>query len=313
MLSSGSHARPHPAQRAAGQRLVRGDRPALDWTGDLGSRPLREARSEPKRRDDQTASVPTTASLPAQAPEGSHGAGPGGRRQAEAGWIAAIGGVAGLAIAGGLILFLSQPSKLLATACGADGCRHGISRAFGGIELPAGAPAWTPAAAHRGDPTPTYSVAQPSPGPTGSHPTASSPAPPPTSSSPAPTSPSPSPTSSPSPSPSPTSTPTASPTAVPVQVSYTLVRQHPHSFQGKFTIVNTGSTAINGWELAASLPGDQIRAVWDGSFHTDGDTLYIDPSTSQLTIAPGATLTETFIAGGSATTPASCMFNGAAC
>lgn len=92
-----------------------------------------------------------------------------------------------------------------------------------------------------------------------------------------------------------------------------MVRQHPRGFQGKFTIVNDGSTALRGWELAVVLPNDQIRSVWDGRFHTDGDTLYIDPSASQQTIAPGATLTENFSAHGTTTTLTSCTFNGLAC
>jgi len=91
------------------------------------------------------------------------------------------------------------------------------------------------------------------------------------------------------------------------------VRQHPHSFQGKFTIVNTGTTAVSGWELAVVLPNDDVRSVWDGSFHTSGGTVYIDPSSSQRTIAPGASLTENFIAHGSTTSPTSCTFNGSAC
>jgi chitinase len=91
------------------------------------------------------------------------------------------------------------------------------------------------------------------------------------------------------------------------------VHQYPHSFQGKFTIVNNGTTAINGWELSVVLSDDDVRSVWDGLFHTGDDTLYIDPSSSQQTIAPGATLTENFIASGSTTTPTDCMFNGSAC
>jgi len=98
-----------------------------------------------------------------------------------------------------------------------------------------------------------------------------------------------------------------------VTVSYTLVRRHPHNFHGKFTIVNNGSTAINGWELAVVLPNDTVVSVWDGVFHTADGTVYIDPSSSQHTIAAGASITENFIAQGSTTTPTSCTFNGSAC
>jgi hypothetical protein len=99
-------------------------------------------------------------------------------------------------------------------------------------------------------------------------------------------------------------------------VSYTLVNQWGDDnggFHGRFTIVNNGPTAVNGWQLAAGLVGDDIQRVWDGSFHTRRGTLYIDPSSSQQTIAPGATITEDFIANGSTTDPTSCTFNGSAC
>jgi hypothetical protein len=92
-----------------------------------------------------------------------------------------------------------------------------------------------------------------------------------------------------------------------------VVNRHPHSFQGQFTIVNNGSTAIKGWDLAVVLPGDRIREVSDASFHTDVDTVYVDPTQSQRSIAPGATATETFTADGSTTTMTSCTFNGSAC
>ena len=210
------------------------------------------------------------------------------------------------------MLFLSLPARPLASTCAAGHCRQGVNRAFSGAMVPAGAPAVTRKTVHRTHPTATNTTAwagsSPGPQPT-------SPASVPTST---PTSPVPSPTTtpptaSPTSSPTPTSTPTPSSTRKPVQVSYTLVRKQKHSFQGKFTIVNNGSTAVNGWQLAVELPGDHFLSVWDGRFHADGDTLYIDPSSSQRTIAPGETLIENFIAGGSTTTPTGCTFNGSAC
>lgn len=98
-----------------------------------------------------------------------------------------------------------------------------------------------------------------------------------------------------------------------VKVSYAVVRQHPNNFQGQFTIVNEGSTTINGWELVVVLPGDDIRSVWDASFHTSGGTLYIEPLPSQRSIPPGATVTENLSAHGSTPAPTSCTFNGSPC
>ena len=123
----------------------------------------------------------------------------------------------------------------------------------------------------------------------------------------APASPGASTPSSPTPSASPTSS------ASTVSVNYTLVQQWDGGFQGQFTIVNGGSTAINGWQLSAVLPGDQIESAWDASFQTNGDTLIMNPPSYQMTISPGASLNEEFTAQGSTTSPADCTFNGAAC
>src|SRR5262249_40573588 len=124
--------------------------------------------------------------------------------------------------------------------------------------------------------------------------------------------PAPNPTTS-SPRPTPTATATSSPTRGPLQVSYSVVKKWKTGFHGQFIIVNKGSRAINGWQLAAGLPGDSIHSVWKGQFHTDNDTLYIDPWSSQHRIAPGATVIENFTASGSTRTPTSCTFNGSAC
>jgi endoglucanase len=112
------------------------------------------------------------------------------------------------------------------------------------------------------------------------------------------------------PAPPPASTPAATPA---VTVSYSLVQPWDGGFQGEFTIVNHGTAAIHGWQLAAAFPGDTIESAWDASFHTDGDTLLLDPPSYQLTIGPGASLAEHFTAAGTTTAPGSCTSNGAAC
>jgi len=126
-------------------------------------------------------------------------------------------------------------------------------------------------------------------------------------------------TASRSPAPS-ASTPPAAPSRSPapapdgpqVTVSYTLVQHWDSGFQGEFTIVNNGRTAINGWQLSAVLPGDTIDTVWDASYHTSGDTLIMDPASTQVTIPAGTSLNENFTANGTMTSPAGCTFNGIA-
>ena len=278
VLSADSGTDPRPMQRDAREHLTRSAQPTLDWPDDIGQRP-----GEPTMPDAASAPQPELRSA------GSHRASAGGRRLAR--WMARLGlmnerrrlaaigaAFAALVIAGGMILYLSEPSaKGLA---GAPASAHKL------VHRPHAIPT---------QPTAGQSRAGHSPAPTRSHPT-------------------PSPTrSSPAASPKPTSTTTASPTETQVKVSYAVVRQHPHSFQGQFTIVNNGSAAVNGWELVVVLPGDDIRSVSGGSFHTHGDTVYIDPSGSQRSIAPGATVVENFTAHGSTTALAGCTFNGSPC
>jgi len=96
-------------------------------------------------------------------------------------------------------------------------------------------------------------------------------------------------------------------------VSYALARQWPGGFQGVFTIVNNGTTQVNGWQLEATLPGDRVFSVFGALFHMTGDTLVIDPPSYHQSIGPGESVTETVDASGPTTTPTSCTFNGAPC
>lgn len=230
----------------------------------------------------------------------------------ERGWFMAIGGVALLAVVGSVMVFLSQPqSKLLASVCDAGRCDQGVASSPSGTWPLADAPASAGRSIHPSHMAPTRSttwpvISYPAPSPTSSGRAAPSAKP---SAKPTSTPTRPDPTTSPTP----TSTPTPSHTPQSVQVSYAVVAHWAEGFHGRFTIVNKGTTAINGWELAAELPGDAIQRVWAGSFHTDNDTLYIDPSSSQQMIAPGATVTEDFIADGSTTSVTDCTFNGSAC
>lgn len=292
VLGAVGHAQRRPAQREAGERVARGNQPALDWTGDAGSRPTRDATSESTRHDKPTGSLPGTAAPPATEQLASVRLLAGRRR------LVAIGtGVGALAI-GGVILGLSaQSPKPPASACGARACHRGVARTIGSPRPPS---AGTHRASARSHPGRSHRAARHSPPPT----LTSSPTPQPTTTTPSQT---------PTPSPTPTSTQSRSPAKSPVDVSYSVVSQWGNGFQGRFTIVNNGTKTINGWEIAAVLPHDDVQAVWYGTYHTNGDTLYVDPSWFQQTITPGATLTENFDATGTTTTPASCTFNGSPC
>ena len=98
-----------------------------------------------------------------------------------------------------------------------------------------------------------------------------------------------------------------------VTVGYSLVHQWDGGFQGEFTIVNHATTALSGWTLAATFPGDQIDSVWGASYQTDGDTLTLTPASYLPSIPPGGSQSAFFTANGTQQTPTSCTFNGKAC
>lgn len=277
VLGPDSRARKRPTQREAGGRVTRDYGPTFDWPGDLDSRRPRDARSDPTRRDAPTRQQPTTGPLPARKSAGSHRTMEGGWHHAfRSGWPRALAERRRLtAIGVGVVALAVVGGTVLLLS------RPSSKLLATGIGPPTGAATSAHKPIRRSHPTTAHSSARLSPTPT--------------------------------PTPSPTSSPTASPTQQPVHVSYSVVRQHPHSFQGQFTIVNNGNMAIKGWELVVVLPGDDIRSVSNALFHTVGDTLYIDPPRSAQSIAPGATVTENFTAHGSTTTLTSCTFNGSAC
>jgi hypothetical protein len=127
-----------------------------------------------------------------------------------------------------------------------------------------------------------------------------------TSKPPAPPIPTRGPASSPSPS-------MAAPPApvVSVTVSYSMGRWF-QGIQGRFVIVNHGSTPVTGWNLAVTLPGDGNFRVWNAQDRVNGDTLIINAAPNAQTLGPGAIQQVTIFAEGGTSAPSSCTFDGAA-
>ena len=127
-------------------------------------------------------------------------------------------------------------------------------------------------------------------------------------------SPSPSPTRtspSPSPSPSPTQTGTAN-----CSVIYSLVNSWQGGFQGQAVIKNTGGSAINGWTLAWTFPGDQkITQLWNGSYTQSGEAVRVTNASYNAAIAPGGTVTVGFTGTFTSndTSPSAFTLNGTPC
>jgi O-glycosyl hydrolase len=130
--------------------------------------------------------------------------------------------------------------------------------------------------------------------------------------------PTPTPTGSPPPTGSPTPTPTPSPTVSSgnCQVTYATQSQWAGGFVASVTIANPGSSAINGWTLGFSFPGDQkITNAWSGSVTQSGATVSIVNASYNATIAAGSSVSLGFQGTwtSSDAAPAAFTLNGAPC
>jgi Glycosyl hydrolase family 48/Cellulose binding domain/Putative Ig domain len=99
------------------------------------------------------------------------------------------------------------------------------------------------------------------------------------------------------------------------QVTYT-----PNQWQGGFTanvtIANTGSSAINGWTLTFTFPGDQqITDAWNGAESQSGESVTIKNESYNAAIAAGASTSLGFQGTWTAsdTSPTAFDVNGEAC
>ncbi len=133
----------------------------------------------------------------------------------------------------------------------------------------------------------------------------------------------PTPTSGMTPTPTPTmgTTPTATPTGTTgasCRVHYAITNQWQGGFGTSLTITNTGTTAINGWNLQFSFPnGQTITQIWNGTVTQSGSAVTITNVSYNASIPAGATLSsEPGFNGawsGTNTAPTSFKLNGAAC
>jgi hypothetical protein len=101
------------------------------------------------------------------------------------------------------------------------------------------------------------------------------PTPTPTTPTPTPTTPTPTPTTTTTtPTPTPTPTPTATSTAsgsTACQVSWSVVNSWSGGFQLGFTVTNSGTPAMNGWNVSFSWPGTQtISQIWNATSTQSG-------------------------------------------
>ena len=99
-------------------------------------------------------------------------------------------------------------------------------------------------------------------------------------------------------------------------VSYTTQSQWTGGFVAQVTITNSGTSAINGWTLAFTFPGDQkITDAWNGVESQSGENVSIANESYNATIAAGGNTSLGFQGTwtNSDATPTAFTVNGASC
>ncbi len=99
-------------------------------------------------------------------------------------------------------------------------------------------------------------------------------------------------------------------------VAYTNTGDWGTVFNANMHITNTGSTALNGWALDFTFPGNQVIVnLWNGNFQTLGKEVLVTPASWDTSIAPGAAIDVGFQADYSGTNAAPSAFtlNGMSC
>jgi len=104
-------------------------------------------------------------------------------------------------------------------------------------------------------------------------------------------------------------------TAQTCPVTYTIVNSWSGGFQAGISITNTGTTAINGWTLEWTFPGNQqIGQLWGGNLTSQGQNITVTSLSWDASIPAGASMNSVgFTATGTAATPTAFLLNGVAC
>ena len=99
-------------------------------------------------------------------------------------------------------------------------------------------------------------------------------------------------------------------------VTYTKASEWGGGFVANLTIANTGTSAVNGWTLKFTFPGDQhITTAWNGTASQSGENVTVTNASYNGSIPAGGSTTTGFQGTwtSSDTVPASFTLNGTAC
>ncbi|MEU9398168.1 glycoside hydrolase family 18 chitinase [Streptomyces sp. NPDC048242] len=101
--------------------------------------------------------------------------------------------------------------------------------------------------------------------------------------------------------------------ATSVTATYAKTQDWGTGFEGKWTVQNTGSTAINSWTIEWDFPsGTSVSSAWDADVTSSGTHWTAKNKSYNGSVAPGASISFSFNGAGSGS-PSNCKLNGGGC
>ncbi|MET8214664.1 glycoside hydrolase family 18 chitinase [Streptomyces hirsutus] len=95
--------------------------------------------------------------------------------------------------------------------------------------------------------------------------------------------------------------------------TYAKTQDWGSGFEGKWTVKNTGTTALNSWTVEWDFPsGTSVTSAWDADVTSSGNHWTAKNKSWNGTLAPGASLSFGFNGSGTGA-PAGCKLNGGSC
>ncbi|MGW4644749.1 extracellular catalytic domain type 1 short-chain-length polyhydroxyalkanoate depolymerase [Sphaerisporangium sp. NPDC004334] len=127
--------------------------------------------------------------------------------------------------------------------------------------------------------------------------------------------PTPTPTPTVTPTPTPTPTPSVTPTNAPCRVAYT-TNGWNNGFTANVTVTNSGASAVNGWTVTWTWPGNQqVTNAWNAAITQSGTQVTARNASYNATIPAGGNTSFGFQASfnGTNTAPSQFALNGTVC
>ncbi|WP_433180044.1 glycoside hydrolase family 18 protein [Actinoallomurus sp. CA-150999] len=99
-----------------------------------------------------------------------------------------------------------------------------------------------------------------------------------------------------------------------VKAAFRSVSSWDSGYTGQYTLTNTGTDTVHGWDLSFDLPaGAKMTSLWNGVSHQDGSHVTVKNESWNGDIGPGQARQVGFTVDGKAASPTACKVNGDSC